>query len=219
MQENPPASLLDRFSRSFWDRRYREHEHVWSGNPNAQLVARVSELPPARALDVACGEGADALWLAQRGWTVTGVDVSPVGLRKAAHHAQRAGELIAARIEWREVDIFGSQPVDLGQFDLVASHYLHLPPEVRKLALARVAAAVAAHGHLLFVAHHPSDLEIPGLRPNIPELFQTAEELASQLEPAEWEVLETGASPREQKTQDGRVATVHDAVLFARRRA
>lgn len=218
MHEQPPTDIMDRFSRAFWDRRYGAHEHVWSGNPNAQLVERVAPLPPGSALDVACGEGADAIWLAEQGWTVTAVDVSPVGLAKAAEHARAAGEEVAGRIQWREVDVFAEQPVDLGSFDLVSCHYLHLPPQVRERALTRVAAAVADGGRLLFVAHHPADLEIPGLRPNLPELFHTAEELASQLDSEQWELLETGSPAREQKTHDGPTVTVHDAVLFARRR-
>ncbi|MHB1571299.1 MAG: class I SAM-dependent methyltransferase [Solirubrobacteraceae bacterium] len=219
--ETPP---LERFTRAFWDRRYSEHRHVWSGNPNAQLVAYAGELDPGpalhprRALEVACGEGADAIWLAQRGWSLTAIDVSPVALAKAAEHARRAGEEVAARIDWRELDLVADEPVKLGEFELVSSHYLHLPPELRERVLERLAAAVASGGRLLFVAHHPADLAIPGLRPNLPELFHTAEELAAQLDPAAWEVLDAAAPAREAKGPHGEPVTVHDAVLFARRR-
>src|SRR5918997_1941704 len=87
-----------------WDARYRERDGaMWSGRPNGRLVAEVASLAPGRALDVGCGEGADAIWLAQRGWTVTGVDVSAVALERAAQHAVDAG--VGDRIEWRRVDL------------------------------------------------------------------------------------------------------------------
>lgn len=91
-------SITELFSQEFWDQRYAGREHLWSGRPNPQLVAHASALPPATALDMGCGEGADAIWLAERGWTVTGVDVSPVGLSRAAEHAAQAGAAIAARM-------------------------------------------------------------------------------------------------------------------------
>jgi SAM-dependent methyltransferase len=219
------VSPLHLFTRAYWDGRYggehngQGHRHVWSGRPNAQLLAHASELEPGRALEVACGEGADAIWLAQRGWAVTAVDISPAGLAKAQAHAQAAGAEVAARIQWREVDLFGEEPVELGRFDLVTSHYLHLPPSVMDRALDRLAAAVAPDGELLYVTHHPLDLEIPGLRPDVPELFHTAEELAAELDPVSWEVLETGAPAREGKGPDGVQVAIHDAVLHARRRA
>ncbi|MHB1810736.1 MAG: class I SAM-dependent methyltransferase, partial [Solirubrobacteraceae bacterium] len=191
------APPLERFTRAFWDRRYSEHAHVWSGNPNAQLVAYSGELDPGRALEVACGEGADAIWLARRGWSVTAIDVSPIALDKAGEHARQAGGQIAARIQWRELDLVADEPVKLGEFELVTSHYLHLPPELRERVLERLAAAVAPGGRLLLVAHHPSDLQIPGLRPNLPELFHTAEELAAQLDPADWEILDAAAPGRQ----------------------
>ena len=70
----------DVFSEGFWDERYGADDRVWSGHPNPQLVDRVAALTPGRALDVGCGEGADAVWLARQGWQVTALDVSAVGL-------------------------------------------------------------------------------------------------------------------------------------------
>ena len=74
-----------------WEERYRSKPNIWSGNPNAQLVAEAADLPPGRVLEVGSGEGADALWLAQRGWQVTGVDISTTALQRAAEHAATAG--------------------------------------------------------------------------------------------------------------------------------
>ncbi|MDT7576084.1 MAG: hypothetical protein QOH17_2417, partial [Pseudonocardiales bacterium] len=74
-----------------WDERYASLDQVWSGRPNGALVAEVAQLRPGRVLDVGCGEGADAVWLAQQGWDVTALDVSQVALERAALHARQAG--------------------------------------------------------------------------------------------------------------------------------
>jgi SAM-dependent methyltransferase len=213
-----PTPRREMFTQEFWDDRYGGHDHVWSGRPNVRLVDHATGLTPARALDVGCGEGGDAIWLATHGWTVTATDLSPVGLQRAAANATAAGPAIAARVSWRQADLFGD---DWGAFDgyeLVNSQYLHLPPEVRDLALQRLAAAVLPGGDLLVVAHHPSDLDIPGLRPNMPELFCTASELAAGLDPARWEILTQAAPERSTRAPDGRQVVIADAVLHARRR-
>jgi 2-polyprenyl-3-methyl-5-hydroxy-6-metoxy-1,4-benzoquinol methylase len=88
------------FGEAFWDERYRSAQRVWSGNPNPQLVAEVTARPAGRALEAACGEGADAIWLARRGWTVVATDISGVALERAAQHARDTGPDAAARIEW-----------------------------------------------------------------------------------------------------------------------
>src|SRR5947209_4189756 len=102
-------SVGEMFTQEFWDNRYGGSERVWSGNPNPQLLVYGSDLTPGSGLDVGCGEGADAIWLAARGWMVTGVDISPVGLERAAAHAAAAGDAIAARIEWRRTDLFADE--------------------------------------------------------------------------------------------------------------
>lgn len=72
-----------------WDTRYRERDGaMWSGRPNGRLVAEVADLTPGRALDVGCGEGADAIWLARRGWTVTAIDISDVAVGRAREAAE-----------------------------------------------------------------------------------------------------------------------------------
>jgi ubiquinone/menaquinone biosynthesis C-methylase UbiE len=219
-----PQPNRQMFTREFWDERYSGPRHVWSGRPNPQLVARVSDLEPGRALDVGCGEGGDVIWLAERGWSVTGVDISPVGLRRAAGHASEAGAEVTARIQWRLADLFadpatGPAPgIDPDGYDLVNSQYLHLPPEVRTPVVSRLAAAVAPGGRLLMVSHHPSDLEIPGLRPNVPEMFYAPEELAARLDAAEWEIIAAEAPERTINGPGGEPVIIRDTVLFARRR-
>ena len=121
----------DMFTQRYWDDRYAGHRHVWSGRPNPYLLTEAGDLAPGRAIDVGCGEGADAIWLAGQGWEVTGADVSPVGLERAAANAEAAGAEIAQRITWRQVDLFADEWTPLGSYELVTSQYLHLPPEVR----------------------------------------------------------------------------------------
>jgi SAM-dependent methyltransferase len=206
------------FTAEFWDERYRSRDQLWSGQPNQRLVEEVTPLAPRRALDIGCGEGGDAIWLASQGWTVTGADVSPVALERAAMHAAQAGPEIAGQITWRQADLFIDQPFSLGEFDLVTSLYLHMPPEVRERTIARLTAAVARGGALLMVSHHPSDLRFPDLRPLPPELFYTAEELAESLDPGAWEIVTAAAPTRTAGGPDGDPVTVRDTVLHARRR-
>ena len=207
------------FTQAFWDDRYGGHRHVWSGRPNPHLVSETSGLTPGRAIDVGCGEGADAIWLAQQGWEVTGTDISPVGLERAADNARAAGAEIAERITWRQVDLFAEEWTPLGSHQLVNSQYLHLLPELRGQSMRRLADAVAGGGDLLVAAHHPSDLEIPGLRPDMPELFCTADELAAHLDPAEWDIVTAAAPQRTVTGPEGTPVTIRDTVLHARRRS
>jgi SAM-dependent methyltransferase len=204
------------FSQEFWDERY-SGEPVWSGNPNPQLVRYAADLPPGTALDMGSGEGADVLWLAARGWTVTGADVSPVALRRSAELAERAGPEIAARIRWQQADVLSwSWAPPEQQFDLVSAQFMQLPPAARESLHRRLAAAVRPGGTLLVVGHHPSDLDT--IRHPFPaELFATGEEMAAVLDPAEW-AIETGAPPRQATGPEGTLVTIQDAVLHAVRR-
>jgi 2-polyprenyl-3-methyl-5-hydroxy-6-metoxy-1,4-benzoquinol methylase len=81
--------MPEQFDQAFWDERYRSHDALWSGNPNDHLINETDGLTPGPALDVGCGEGADAVWLAERGWRVTAVDLSTVALERGAAHARR----------------------------------------------------------------------------------------------------------------------------------
>jgi len=208
------------FDESFWDERYRQHgEHasVWSGEPNAQLVAEVADLTPGSALDVGAGEGADAAWLARRGWRVTAVDISSVALARAAAAVQDEPET-AARITWQHQDLTASPP-PAGTFDLVSAQFLHLPAPQRDGVYSRLAASVAPGGTLLIVGHHPSDLDTSVRRPSTPGLLFTAEEIAARLDPHEWEIVTCTARPRATSDSEGAPVTVQDAVLRARRTA
>jgi SAM-dependent methyltransferase len=205
------------FDESFWDERYRSAPAIWSGRPNAQLVAEVTDLPAGSALDAGCGEGGDALWLADRGWEVTAVDLSRVALDRAAGHAAERIPGSAGRIRWVHADLTTWQP-PAASFDLVSTHFLHLPSGTREPVFAGLAAAVAPGGTLLVVAHDPSDLHTTMQRPHLPDLFFTAQEVAASLDPDTWEVVVAEARTRTATDHEGREVTIADAVLRARRR-
>lgn len=209
--------MADQFGEAAWDDRYRSKGALWSGNPNRYLVSEAEGLPPGTALDVGAGEGADAIWLAARGWRVTAVDISSVALGRAAAHAADGGDEIAVRIEWRHEDLTSWRPPEAG-FDLVTSQYMHLPVEARTRMFARLAAAVAPAGTLLIVGHHPSDLQTTVPRPPLRELFYTGDEIAALLGKDEWDIVTNAEPGREATDPDGNAVTIHDTVFRARRR-
>ncbi|GAB2513182.1 SAM-dependent methyltransferase [Nocardiopsis aegyptia] len=208
-------SLPEEMGADFWNERYRTKDRVWSGRPNRQLVAEAADLAPGRALDVGSGEGADSVWLAERGWRVTAVDISTVALERAAAHARERGDAVADRITWRQADLTGWAPPEAA-FDLVSAQFMHLRPEPMARLVGALAAAVAPGGHLLIVGHHPADVANHVPRPPYPEMFYTAEDLVALLPDTGWSVVVGEARPNSQ-TLDGRVYEVHDAVLRVRR--
>ena len=144
------------------------------------LVAEASDLTPGRAVDLGCGEGGDAIWLAERGWQVTAIDFSEAGLRKAAEHAAERG--VADRIEFRQADLrtwsAGRRAVGPGHLLLPAP----ARPRDARAPPAQMAAAVAPGGTLLVAGHHPDD-EHTGLRWSMPGVMFTADELAPAVDP------------------------------------
>jgi 2-polyprenyl-3-methyl-5-hydroxy-6-metoxy-1,4-benzoquinol methylase len=203
------------FTQEFWDERYGSSGRLWSGRPNPQLVAQAQDLPPGEALDAGCGEGADAIWLAGRGWTVTAVDVSAVALDRGAAAAAAQGEDVARRITWRREDLRSWNP-ERERFGLVSAQYMHLP-EPESLHR-RLAAAVRPGGTLLVVAHHPDDLRANVGRTGHPGMFMSAEEMAATLDPGAWDIIVADAPGRSVTNLDGQPATVRDTVLRAARR-
>jgi SAM-dependent methyltransferase len=136
-----------------WDARYSEGDGaMWSGRPNGRLVAEVGSLTPGRVLDVGCGEGADAIWLAGRGWTVTAVDVSEVAVSRAREAAERAG----AAIEWVCGDAL-QVPFPARSFDLLSLQYPALPKAAGEAAMRMLLTTVRPGGLLLAVYHDLDD--------------------------------------------------------------
>jgi SAM-dependent methyltransferase len=162
--------------REGWNRRYAKAELVWSARPNRFLQAEAAWLTPGRALDVACGEGRNAVWLAERGWRVVGVDFSDVGLTKAEHLAGERG----VHVEWVQADVREYEPA-AGAYDLVVVLYLHLAADERRCVLARSASAVAAGGTLLVVGHDATNPAEGHGGPQDPAILFTADEVAGEL--------------------------------------
>ncbi|MCK9872193.1 methyltransferase domain-containing protein [Nocardiopsis dassonvillei] len=215
--EDTADSLPEEMGEDFWNERYRSRERIWSGRPNRHLVAEAADLEPGRALDVGGGEGADAIWLAERGWRVTALDISTVALDKGAAHARERGGDVPGLITWQRADVTRWSPEE-GAFDLVTSQFMHLRGRWRARFFAALASAVAPGGELLVVAHHPRDLEEGVPRPPDPDLFYTGDEVVAALPRREWTVLadevRTGTAAVGEET-----FTVHDLVVRARREA
>jgi SAM-dependent methyltransferase len=141
------------FAREDWNARYAQKELLWTAQPNRLFAAEVEGIEPGRALDVACGEGRNAVWLAELGWHVTGIDFSDVALRKATELARARG----VEVEWVAADVLVHEPPP-GAFDLVAVLYLQLPHDELARALRRAARAVARGGALIVLGHDTRNL-------------------------------------------------------------
>ncbi|MQA08613.1 MAG: methyltransferase domain-containing protein [Pseudonocardiaceae bacterium] len=194
-----------------WDERYRSQDQLFSGAPNGVLVAEVTGLPPGQALDVGCGEGGDALWLARNGWYVTAVDVSRVALERAASHSETSTGAVA----WIRADLTAMAP-PANAFDLVSAHYFPLPRRKNHGALRGLLAAVAPGGTLLVVSH-----DIAGLTPDSgqgfdPSRYYQPDEIVTFLDDT-WTVVANETRPRITPAPPGTHHT-HDTVLRARRK-
>jgi 2-polyprenyl-3-methyl-5-hydroxy-6-metoxy-1,4-benzoquinol methylase len=167
----------------FWEKLYGEKPQIWSGEVNRNLQAEVTGLTPGHVLDLGCGEGGDAIWLARQGWTVDGADISPTALARAEAAAAEAG----VSVRWLRRDVFTWQPEET--YDLISAQYLHLPPDLRREVFGAAAAAVRPGGALLVVGHSPKAMrEFQGDKPPA-ELFFEPEEITAYLGDAgQWAV-------------------------------
>ena len=200
------------FERPAWEERY-SGDRVWSGKVNVQLAAEAPALTPGRALDIGCGEGGDAIWLAQQGWEVTAVDFADAALARTAKHAAEAG--VGDRVETRRVDVRTFDPGG-ETWDLVTSHFFHLPDGGMPDVVRRLASAVAPGGTLLVVGHHPEDLKT-GLRHGHNTFMFTPEELLPAV-PEGFTVVACETRPRTQAhPHTGEQIEVADSVLRVRR--
>jgi SAM-dependent methyltransferase len=162
--------------REDWDHRYEGDELVWKEEPNRFLVEATADLEPGTAVDVACGEGRNAIWLAERGWHATGVDFSPVALAKARRLAESRG----VAVDWVEADLrTWSAPTS---YDLAAIFYLQLPAAERRSVYRATADAVAPGGHLLVVGHDLENLTAGVGGPQSPDVLFTAADVVADLE-------------------------------------
>ena len=192
-----------------WDERYSQRELVWTAEPNRFLRAEVEGLAPGRALDVACGEGRNAVWLAGKGWDVTGVDFSPVGIEKA----RRLAEEYEVEVTWEVADSTAWQPPS-GCFDLLIVFYLHLPPEPLNAALGHAGRALAPGGTLLVVGHALRNLTEGYGGPPTAEGLYSPEEVASMLDGL---VIERSDEVLRSVEADGATHSAIDTLVRARR--
>ncbi len=161
-----------------WDERY-EAGRMWSREPNRFFVDAVDGLDAGRALDLACGEGRNALWLAQRGWTVTAVDFSTVAIDRGREIAADLG----IDLDWQVADLT-TWELGVEAWDLVAHVYLHWAAECREPFLDRCAAAVAPGGRIVVVGHDRTNIEDGHGGPQDPALLTTPDELAERFSAA-----------------------------------
>lgn len=198
-----------------WDARYAEKDRIWSGRVNAQLSAVAETLPPGRALDLGCGEGGDAVWLAERGWSVTATDVSETALARARAEAERRG--VADRIDFQHHDLSDSFPD--GTFELASAQYLHSFVRLERPQILRRAAAALSSGGLLMIVDHaaapPWSEHVPHDHP-FPSTDEVLDEL--NLPATEWERVRVEQVDRPTVDPDGNPATIADNVMVLQRR-
>jgi SAM-dependent methyltransferase len=178
--------------REDWDRKHGEAGLLFGADPNRFLVAEIDGLEPGRALDLACGSGRNAVWLAERGWTVLAADFSDVALEKARGLAADRG----VEVEWVQADLREWEP-PARAFDLVVVLYLQVPRDELRSALCNAAEALAPDGTILVVGHHLENLENGYGGPSNPAVLYTPEEVAASLEGLEIEKAERVLRPVE----------------------
>jgi SAM-dependent methyltransferase len=194
-----------------WNDRYEGRDLIWTADPNRFLVAEVESLAPGRALDLGCGEGRNAVWLAEQGWEVTAVDFSEVGIAKGREMSLHRG----VEVTWVHEDLNRYEPRD-ASFDLVIVFYIHLPPPDRDGLLAKAARALAPGGTALVVAHDLSNLEHGYGGPQDPSLLYTPEEIAAAF--SGLEVLKAGRVTRTVEKEEETFEAI-DALVRAQRTA
>jgi SAM-dependent methyltransferase len=195
-----------------WDRRYAAAERFFTSGPSPIVTDVVAGLDAGRALDLAAGEGRHSLWLARRGWRVTAVDFSRVGVERGRGWAQDEG----LAVDWVLEDVYAYEP-PAASFDLVLIAHFHPAPPERERVFRRVVDALVPGGHVLVVGRHLDDLGRDGGRgPSNPDLRYTPEELRDAF-PEDLELLRCEGVPRVVEGDDGPVELT-DVVAFGRRR-
>ena len=204
------------FDNEYWDQVWQggRAPAMGAGAPNPHLVREVSGLVPGTALDAGCGAGAEAIWLASRGWQVTAADIAGAALERAASRAE--AEDVSSRVNWVQADLSTWAPRT--SYDLVTTHYAH--PAIPQLEFYdRIASWVGPGGTLLIVGHlhgHGHTSEV-GSRASMPpdSASVTAAAITARLDPAAWEVVTAEESPRTVNGPGGHEVVLHDVVVRA----
>lgn len=199
---------------AFWENRYRESVKIWSGEPNPQLIAEAAGLELGKALDAGCGEGADAIWLAGKGWRVTAVDFAQAALDKGEAEAQRHG--VGELISWVCEDLTAWQPPR--EYTFVSAQFFHLEAPLRDAVFRHLAAAVVAGGSMLVVGHSRQDFTRRiGHEDHGALLFDPAE-IEPLFDPTGWDVIVSETRDRVVEDSEGNPVTTTDTVVRAVRR-
>jgi SAM-dependent methyltransferase len=200
----------------YWEAHYAERERIWSGRVNVRLAEVAADLPPGRALDLGCGEGGDAVWLAEHGWHVKAVDISETAIERAAAEAQARG--VRGRIQFERHDLSDSFPD--GVFDLVSAQFLHSTVRLERPQILRHAANTIAPGGVLVIVDHaappPFSKKVPHDHP-----FPTPDEVLAELAlpAAEWAQARVDVVDRAGTDPDGQPFTWRDNVMVLRKRS
>ncbi|HSP03763.1 MAG TPA: class I SAM-dependent methyltransferase [Acidimicrobiales bacterium] len=197
--------------RDAWNERYEAADLVWTAGPNQTFADEVAGLEPGTALDLAAGEGRNAIWLATQGWTATAVDFSDVALDKA----RKLAEASEVEIETVVADVTTHVP-PAGAYDLVAVIYLHLPEDERRLVHQRAAAAVAPGGTMVVLGHDTTNLTDGHGGPQDASVLYTPDDVVADLEGSGLTVTKAERVDRTVTTPDGD-RTAIDALVVARR--
>ncbi|MGD8441179.1 MAG: class I SAM-dependent methyltransferase [Holophagae bacterium] len=195
-------------NREDWNRRYQGPELVWSAEPNRFLVEEVTDLKPGTALDLGAGEGRNAIWLAEHGWTVTAVDFSDVALDKARRIAAERG--VGLEIVRADLTAYVPEPK---VFDLVLALYLHLPWREMTTVVERAGRAVAPGGTFLLIGHDRSNLDHGRGGPRSPEVLYTADQITELLSGMR---IEHAGTRRRPVTTDHDTVSAIDCLVRAR---
>ena len=198
-------------SREDWNNRYEGSELVWTIRPNRFLVAEVEGMKPGRALDLACGEGRHAIWLAGLFWRVRAVDFSAVAIAKGRQLAERH----AVQVDFEVADLTAYVPEEESA-DLAIVFYLQLPAEQRTPILRKAAAAVAPGGTFLLVGHDSRNLEYGHGGPKSPDVLYTPEDVVADLDGSGLELERAESVERPVETPEGERVAI-DALVRAQR--
>lgn len=207
--EAPGISSAHADARAAWNERYATKGMVWGTEPNRYVAEFAAGLTPRRVLDLGCGQGRNAVWLALQGHEVTGLDLSDTGIEQARALAREAG----VEVDFRAVDVVREWQPEPAGFDLVVLSYLQLPTDTRRVAHAKAARALAPGGTVFLIAHHADNLEHGVGGPPYPEVLFTEADLEADF--GALDIRRNEKVLRDVTGEDGEVRQAHDVLLEA----